>query len=177
MPLDTLSILLDLGSLLDTRPAALEGETVRDLLISSLLKVRSRSGAIVALHPNRAQFDYSQRCGRRNIVLKARQMGITTYVAARFFISTITRPGTVSVQVAHDQRSAQELFRIVHRFQENLPEWMRREALVTSYSNVGQMVFLATRQRVPRRDCRRPASRSRPHHPEPARLGARALAA
>jgi hypothetical protein len=91
--------------------------------------------------PNRAQREYAGCCTRRNIVLKARQLGITTYVAARFFVQTITRPGTLTVQVAHDQRSAEEIFRIVHRFLENLPESLRSGALETSRANVRQIVF------------------------------------
>ena len=74
-------------------------------------------------------------------MLKARQLGVTTYVAARFFINCITREGTLSVQVAHDQRSAEEIFRIVHRLLDNLPEPLRRGALVTSRANVRQIVF------------------------------------
>ena len=57
------------------------------------------------------------------------------------FLSNITRPGTISVQVAHDQESAEEIFRIVHRFWENLPKATRTGALVTSRSNVRQIVF------------------------------------
>src|ERR1019366_3859389 len=49
--------------------------------------------------------------------------------------------GTLSVQVAHDQRSAEEIFRIVHRLLENLPESLRQGALVTSRANVRQIVF------------------------------------
>jgi hypothetical protein len=115
--------------------------TVRDLLISSLLRVRGKSRGLVRLKPNRAQQEFSRTCTTRNIVLKARQMGITTYVAARFFIQTITRPGTMTVQVAHDQESAEEIFKIVHRFWENLPEGMKRGALIRSRANVRQMVF------------------------------------
>ena len=48
------------------------------------------------------QRDYSRRCGKQNIVLKARQLGITTYIAARFFMQTITQRGTLSVQVAQN---------------------------------------------------------------------------
>jgi hypothetical protein len=73
--------------------------------------------------------------------LKARQVGITSYVAARFFVQTITQPGTLTVQVAHDQESAEDIFRIVHRFWENLPEGMRKGALRTSRANVRQLVF------------------------------------
>ncbi|MGH9557432.1 MAG: terminase, partial [Terriglobales bacterium] len=95
--------------------------TFRELLIELLLRIRDKHGRLRSLTANRAQAEFSQRCGRRNIVLKARQLGITTWVAARFFLATITRPGTVSVQVAHDQSSAEEIFRIVHRFLANLP--------------------------------------------------------
>jgi len=115
--------------------------SIQDLLIEGLLKVRNKSKGLVSLRPNRAQAEYSRRCTRRNIVLKARQLGMTTYIAARFFIQTITQPGTTAVQVAHNQESAEEIFKIVHRFWENLPEGMRRGALVTSRSNVRQIVF------------------------------------
>jgi len=115
--------------------------TIRDFLGWALLKIRDKQGNRVRLRPNLAQREFSRRCGRRNIVLKARQLGITTWVAARFFLHTITRPGTVSVQVAHDLASAEALFRIVRRFLENLPERLRKDALRTSRANVRQIIF------------------------------------
>jgi hypothetical protein len=144
-----LALLCRLGAALDrvvpqetTRLRRHGGElTIRDFLISSLLRVRTKSRGLVRLVPNRAQQEFSSTCTNHNIVLKARQMGITTYVAARFFIQTITRPGTMTVQVAHDQESAEEIFNIVHRFWENLPEAMKRGALIRSRANVRQMVF------------------------------------
>jgi hypothetical protein len=110
-------------------------------LIGALLKIRDKNGNLVPLLANRVQAEYSKRCGPRNIVLKARQVGISTFVAARFFLHTITRPGTLTVQVAHDQRAAEEIFRIVHRFLENLPRRLRAGALCTSRANVRQLVF------------------------------------
>jgi hypothetical protein len=146
-----LSLLRDLGTCLDLRlfrgrrglPAddATSNMAVRDLLIQGLLKVRSKTKGLVALRPNRAQLEFSRNHRKRSIVLKARQLGITTYVAARFFIQTITQPGTVTVQVAHDQESAEEIFKIVHRFWENLPKAMQDGALVTSRANIRQIVF------------------------------------
>lgn len=119
------------------------GKTVRDLLISQMLKIRKKGGGVALMELNRAQREYSARCRRRNIVLKARQLGVTTYVAARFFIQTITRPGTMTVQVAHTEDSAEAIFTIVRRFWENLPERMRRGALRASRANVRQLVFPA----------------------------------
>ena len=143
---DDLSLLVSLGRNLDKRislSAGLEKRdiSIRDLLIEALLKVRSKTRSLIPLRANRAQREYARRCGKRNIVLKARQLGMTTYVAARFFVQTITRPGTVTVQVAHDQESAEQIFKIVHRFWENLPEAVRRGALVTSRANIRQLTF------------------------------------
>jgi len=117
------------------------GPTLRDWMIESQLRIRNKEGALVLLELNRAQEEYSRRCTRKNIVLKARQLGITTYVAARFFLQTVMRPGTVTVQVAHTQDSAEEIFRMVHRFWENLPEGVRHGALIKSRSNIRQIVF------------------------------------
>ena len=118
-----------------------EASTWREYLMWAMLKIRGKSGHLRKLILNRAQRDLDRTSAKRNIVLKARQLGITTYVAARFFINCITREGTLSVQVAHDQRSAEEIFRIVHRLLENLPVELRKGALMTSRANVRQLVF------------------------------------
>jgi len=115
--------------------------TLRDWLIGALLKIRTKNNQLAPLVLNAAQTEYSRACTRRNIVLKARQLGLTTYVAARYFVQTITRPGTLTVQVAHDQEAAEEIFRIVQRFWANLPEVVRKGALATSRANVRQIVF------------------------------------
>ena len=107
----------------------------------TLLKVRARSGELVPLAANRAQREFERRVGRQNVVLKARQMGMTTWIAARMFLETITRPGTLTVQVAHDLQSVEEMFKIVHRFEENLPKALREGLLKTSRSNVRELVF------------------------------------
>ena len=148
-----IALLQRLGEVLDSRPTA-SGRSrlsrvnhanfqpdLRDLLIGSLLKVRSKTRGLVLLRPNRAQRAYALNCTKRNVVLKARQLGMTTYIAARFFVQTITQPGTLSVQVAHTQESAEEIFKIVRRFWENLPEAMQKGALVTSRANIRQLVF------------------------------------
>lgn len=133
-----LYLLQQFGPYLDRQ---LDEQSVRDLLIAGLLKIRLKEGGIQYLRLNRAQQEYSRRCGKQNIVLKARQLGITTYVAARFFLQTVTRPGTLTVQVAHSLESAESIFSIVRRFWEKLPEGLRNGALIHSRANVRQLVF------------------------------------
>jgi hypothetical protein len=131
------------GQILDHRPARLRGRTVGIALARGLLRVRTREGLTAPLKANAAQKAFEQRRGQRNIVLKARQMGLTTWAAARFFLKTITQPGTLTLEVAHTQEAAEEIFRIVHRFLDWLPETLREGPLKTSRANVRQIAFPA----------------------------------
>ncbi len=133
--------LVRFGEILDQRPVSLRGRTVMMELAEKLLRVRTREGRTAPLKPNAAQLSFERRRGERNIVLKARQMGLTTWAAARFFLRTITRPGTLTLEVAHSQEAAEEIFRIVHRFVDFLPERLREGPLRTSRANVRQIVF------------------------------------
>lgn len=111
-----------------------------DVLIPLLLQIRDRHGRLVPLAPNAAQRQYAQERGPRNIILKARQVGLTTYIAARLFLQTLLRPGTNALQVAHSLESAQQIFRIVHRFYSQLPERVQT-AVVTEKANVRELAF------------------------------------
>ena len=133
--------LLWLGERLDFRCDELGGESLSIGLARALLRVRNRDGEIVPLQANAAQRAYEDRRSRHNIVLKARQMGISTWIAGRFFLRTITQPGTLSVEVAHNLEAAEQIFRIVHRFYELLPEGLRRGVLRTSKANTRQILF------------------------------------
>jgi hypothetical protein len=130
-----------LGNALDQKPDFLQGQTIGMAVTAKLLLVRTREGRPAQLRANSAQHAFEKRRGQWNIVLKARQMGITTWTAARFFLRTITRPGTLTLQVAHTRESAEEIFRIVHRFADWLPGPLRDGPLRTGRANVRQIVF------------------------------------
>src|SRR5579871_4214442 len=129
--------LLGLGKMLDEQPDALIH------VAENMLRVLGRDGVIRPLRANAVQRAFERDRGQRNIVLKARQMGVTTWVAARFFLKTITARGVLTVQVAHTREAAEGIFRMVQRFWECLPEELRENGLVRSKANVGQMIFPA----------------------------------
>lgn len=137
----TLNELKSLGERLDERPPELEGRSMAMKFAAENLRVRTREGGIAALIPNAVQRAFEDTRGERNIILKARQMGLTTWVAARFFMRTITQPGTLTLQVAHTQPAAEEIFRIIHRFYQHLSDVLRLGRLKTSRANVRQLVF------------------------------------
>jgi hypothetical protein len=135
--------LVRFGRLLDNRPIQLHGRNGLTELAERLLWVRTRSGTTRNLCANGVQMAFERERGSRNIILKARQMGLTTWTAARFFLKTITQPGTLTLQVAHTQESAEEIFRIVHRFLDYMPVHLLKGCLKTSHANVRQIVFPA----------------------------------
>jgi hypothetical protein len=127
--------LLALGRAMESRPWALMN-TAEDLL-----RVRDREGVQRPLRANAVQRAFERGYGRQNIVLKARQMGITTWVAGRFFLKTITSGGVMTVQVAQTREAAEGIFRMVQRFWECLPEELQEGPLRRSKANAGQMCF------------------------------------
>jgi hypothetical protein len=127
--------LLGLGKMLKTRP----GDLIQ--AVERLLKVRDREGVERPLRANAVQRAFERGHGRQNIVLKARQMGITTWVAGRFFLRTITARGVMTVQVAQTREAAEGIFRMVQRFWECLPVELREGPLRRSRANVGQICF------------------------------------
>ena len=62
-----LEALLALGKKLDTKT---KGGSYREVLASSLLRVRDKRGRLVKLEPNTAQREFEAKCGTKNIELK-----------------------------------------------------------------------------------------------------------
>lgn len=133
--------LLGFGRIFDGTSDETNGEIVSGWLTHELLRIRDRGGKESPLIANPVQVEFARRRQRQNIVVKARQMGLTTWIAGRFFLRTITARGVLTVQVAHTREAAQSIFRMVQRFWECLPEPMRKGCLKRSRANVGQMVF------------------------------------
>ncbi len=139
--MEELDQLLRLGRCLreDNPPPAGNGFGV--MLSARLLTMRDRRGRLRPLTANRAQRQYEARRGERNIVLKARQMGISTWIAGRFFLKTVTAPGVLTVQVAHTREAAESLFAMVERMWENLPAAYRDGPLRRARATTGRMLF------------------------------------
>jgi hypothetical protein len=127
--------LLEMGRRLEAQPELIT------TYVGGLLRVRDREGVERPLIANAVQRAFERERRRQNIVLKARQMGITTWVAGRFFLKTVTTPGVLTLQVAQTREAAEGIFRMVQRFWECLPEEFREGPLQRSIANSGQMYF------------------------------------
>jgi hypothetical protein len=66
--------------------------------------------------------DMRRETGRvRALVLKGRQMGVSTYVGARLYHQTITRPGVRTFILTQEQDATDALFEMTRRYHENNP--------------------------------------------------------
>lgn len=94
------------------------------------LKVRSKSGAVVPLALNRSQRFLHERIeaqrartGKvRVLVLKGRQIGISTYINGRFYWRTSHGFGLRAFILTHLDDATDNLFAMVRRFHDNCPE-------------------------------------------------------
>lgn len=103
-------------------------------------KIRTKKGELVPFRLNEAQImlealdQYCIKNGlyRRFVVLKARQMGMSTYSEAKLLHQTITNKYTNSLVIAHDDRSTSALFSMTKLYYDELPELIKP---MKKYSN------------------------------------------
>ena len=133
--------LFDYGRQLTANQPNEAGELPAVWMARELLQIRDRTGKTNPLLANRVQRAFEATRRQKNIVLKARQMGITTWIAGRFFLKTITAPGTLTVLCAHTREASEGLFAIVQRLWLNLDDGLRKGPLKLSRSSANRMVF------------------------------------
>ncbi len=102
------------------------------------LYIRTKSEGVRPLVLNGVQRQMLAEQTGRDLYLKARQFGVSTLVAAQFFVDTIRIPGTFSMVVAQDAENARGLFHMVKLFLERLPAELRPR---TKYSSRTEVYF------------------------------------
>ena len=111
------------------------------------LKIRAKKGGTTApLILNRSQRflherieDQRGRIGRvRKLVLKGRQVGISTYIGARFYWRTTHGRGLRAFILAHLDDASDNLFNFAKRYHENCPDAVKPS---TGKSNAKELSF------------------------------------
>jgi hypothetical protein len=125
------------------------------------LRLRPKAGLLEPFMFNAAQRKLHEaieaqraKTGRvRVAILKARQLGVSTYVAARLFQRTIYNPGLRTIIIGHEKRASSNLFQIVKRYYDHMPEDTRpsigisnAEELIFDKIDSGYIVSVATNE-------------------------------
>lgn len=113
---------------------------------SRCLKIRSKSGEVLPFALNRSQRYLHGRLqaqleskGKvRALVLKGRQVGISTYIGGRFYWRISHRFGVRAFILTHLDTASDNLFGMAKRFHENCPDLVRPD---TGKSNAKELYF------------------------------------
>jgi hypothetical protein len=107
-----------------------------DLFAAATLKIRTKQGGpLLPFAVNPIQMDYLRTIRRRHAVekgidkfrgirdaiVKPRQLGFSTFIAALFFMDGIKNPGRVTVVLSHDKDISEILLETYRLFFEHLP--------------------------------------------------------
>ncbi len=94
------------------------------------LKIKTKEGKVQPFQVNSAQIYLHNELERikretgkvRALVVKGRQMGITTYTQARFFQKTALKRGTNTFILSHEAKSTANIFNMVKKYYDYMPE-------------------------------------------------------
>lgn len=110
------------------------------------LRIRTKTGEVHAFRLNRSQRYLHERLeaqlktkGKvRALVLKGRQVGISTYIAGRFYWKITHRRGVRAFILTHLDTASDNLFGLAKRYHENCPELVRPQ---TGKANAKELSF------------------------------------
>lgn len=114
--------------------------------IQNFLKIRNKKSKLVPFTLNHAQKIFlglidkntKEKKPHRYIILKARQLGISTFCEAYIFHDTSTREYVNSLIIAHEDKATQNLFNMSKLYYEELPTALKP---MKKYSNEKALVF------------------------------------
>jgi hypothetical protein len=102
-----------------------------DYFCVKYLKIVTKDAKLRPLTLNSAQKEINAnfKTNRHQMLLKARQLGSTTGIAARFFWDALFHPHTSVAVVAHTDEAVKRIFDIYRRFYDNLPKFLKLETI------------------------------------------------
>ena len=95
---------------------------VKNMNLLNEFYIKDKRGNRVKFKPNRVQIDYMKKRTGRDFVLKARQMGFTTFEQLRKLKKILLNENITVATISYDRDKLDDIFRIAKFAWENLPE-------------------------------------------------------
>ena len=108
--------------------------------------IKNKDGKKVLFTHNKAQLHYEKHRTGRDIILKARQLGFTTYEQLRKLERILLKTNTTSVTLAHKFGKTKDIFKITQFAWTNLPE-MYKSLYKIKYDSAKELFFENTSSR------------------------------
>lgn len=104
----------------------------RNWRLNNLYYIKTESGERTKFKLNWAQDKFYKTLWFFNVVLKARQLGFTTFILIYFLDSCLFNRDHAAGVIAHTREDAEDLFKNKVKFAyDNLPEWIKAEISAT----------------------------------------------
>ena len=108
--------------------------------LNNLYQIIDKDGAQKIFEFNWAQKRLYSRLWYRNVILKARQLGISTFVCLFFLDNCLFRANTATGIIAHTREDAEHIFKRIKFAYDSLPEVIKKERPATADS-ARELVF------------------------------------
>jgi len=103
--------------------------------LTNLYYIKDKKGKKVKFNPNWAQKFFYNNMWFMSIILKARQLGMTTFIQIFMLDRCLFNDNIAAGVIAHNREDAEDFFDKKIRFAfDNLPEWLKNERQATSDS-------------------------------------------
>ena len=112
----------------------------RDSRFEKFYKIVDKHGVIRPFKFNWAQKELSDNLHNMNIVLKARQLGVSTFISILFLDACLFNENISAGIIAHTKEDAQQIFKKIRFAYDNLPSFIRYAYPATSDS-VRELAF------------------------------------
>lgn len=119
------------------------------------LRIIDKNSQVIPLKLNSIQKQFVGGMSHRDIILKSRQVGISTIILARFYLEAILTPNLTCVVVSHEEEATRKLFEKVKTFHKYFtrlcgeegipcPELFHNSANEMSFPELGSTFYIGT---------------------------------
>lgn len=121
----------DLKNLTSKQKDEIARKMISDRLwrMSHLYKIKTKNGEILTFKPNWAQLELLNDLHYLNLILKARQLGVTTFFSMLFLDTCLFNENIHAAIIADNKYTAKEIFHDKVKFAyDNIPEYFKQHA-------------------------------------------------
>jgi hypothetical protein len=117
--------------------------------IEKYLLIVDKAREVTPFKLNKVQRYYMENKSRRTLILKARQLGLSSVILADMFVESITVPNSTCVVISHEQHATERLLSKIHFYYETLqtpvkPEMGHKSASEITFPELNSSIYIGT---------------------------------
>ena len=128
-----------------------QGDIVREISnaakIGNLFKITDEKGRFIPLKVNAVQLAFEAKAGKKNVVLKCRQIGFTTWAIARQMLFLLENPGSYAVGLFLSSMVSEHAYKVAARMLESCGEDIKKMTNGSAYAALSSSCRLPSKSK------------------------------